>query len=267
MMKYRKDCCLSVTKNILRFAYFAFVIFLLPNCKPASSINKVETSSYKFAQTDAPKIDSSVYQTILPFKILVDAVMNDVVCKSSMQFQKNQPEGELGNLISDIVKEEAVKNYSGPDDLPITFCFLNNGGLRASLPEGEITVRNIFELLPFENEIAVITLNGETVKKLLDVFAVKGGVPVAGIKMKIKDSKATDIYIGGQPFDIKAKYKAVTNDYLANGGDNYEFLNDAIRKEITGIKMRDAVLKNLKEKNKKGIIISSTIEGRITYDK
>lgn len=250
-----------------QFMQVLILVCFLAGCKPVSSIQKVETLSYKLNSKESASVDSAVYYSILPYKNKVDAEMNDVVCKSSMAFQKNQPEGELGNLIADIIKEEAMRNYNGPDDFPITFSFFNNGGLRASLPEGNITVRNIFELLPFENEMAIVTLKGSTVKQLLDYFAAKGGVPVSGIKMKIRDGKPVDVFIAGEPFDENKTYKGVTNDYIANGGDNYEFLKEAIRKEIPGTKVRDAVLKNLREKNKKGIIISSKIEGRIAYDK
>lgn len=256
----------AMNKSLLKWLSFLFVLAVI-SCKPTSTIQKVETASYKFNQKETPPVDSAVYYSILPFKNKVDAEMNDLVCKSSMSFQKNQPEGELGNLIADIIKEEAIRNYHGPDDYPISFSFFNNGGLRASLPEGDITVRNVFELLPFENEMAIVTLKGATLKQLLDYIAVKGGVPVSGLSMKIKDSKAIEIFIAGEHFDESKTYKIVTNDYLANGGDNYEFMKDAVRKEFPGTKVRDAVLKNLREKNKKGIIISSKIEGRIAYDK
>lgn len=256
----------AMNKSLLKWLSFLFVLAVI-SCKPTSTIQKVETASYKFNQKETPPVDSSVYYSILPFKNKVDAEMNDLVCKSSMSFQKNQPEGELGNLIADIIKEEAIRNYNGPDDYPISFSFFNNGGLRASLPEGDITVRNVFELLPFENEMAIVTLKGATLKQLLDYIAVKGGVPVSGLKMKIRDGKATEIFISGEVFDESKTYKIVTNDYLANGGDNYEFMKDAVRKEFPGTKVRDAVLKNLREKNRKGIIISSKIEGRIAYDK
>ncbi|MBK7855451.1 MAG: 5'-nucleotidase C-terminal domain-containing protein [Bacteroidetes bacterium] len=256
----------AMSKSLLKWLSYLFVLVVV-SCKPTSSIQKVETTSYKFNQKETPPVDSTVYYSILPFKNKIDAEMNDVVCRSSMPFQKNQPEGDLGNLIADIIKEEAIRNYNGPDDYPISFSFFNNGGLRASLPEGDITVRNIFELLPFENEIAVLTLKGTTVKQLLDYISVKGGVPVSGLKMKIKDVKAIEVFIAGEALDENKTYKIVTNDYLANGGDNLEFMKDALRKEFPGTKVRDAVLKNLREKNKKGIIISSKIEGRIAYDK
>ena len=48
----------------------------------------------------------------------------------------------------------------------IDFCLLNNGGLRTSLPQGNITRRKIFELMPFENELVVVTISKEKMTDL-----------------------------------------------------------------------------------------------------
>ncbi len=180
--------------------------------------------------------------------------------------EKKTPEGLLGNAIADITLEYSKKQYTAKEGKQIDFCFLNNGGLRAPLPKGDITRRNIFELMPFENEVMVITLSGSTTKKLIDFIAAKGGMPVSGLSMKIKDNIANTITIAGLSFDSTKVYKVLTSDYLGNGGDNLKLMNEALNKEYLGLKLRDVIINGFVEKNKNGETLNAKIEGRITLE-
>jgi len=142
---------------------------------------------------------------------------------------------------------------------------LNNGGLRASLPHGEITRGKIFELMPFENEMIVLELDGETTLELVNFIAEKGGMPVAGLTLVIENNKPQNITINGKPFDKNKTYKVVTSDYLANGGDKLSMLNKRLNDKLTGIKIRDAIIEYFIEQNKKGVTITSSLDGRIKY--
>ena len=139
--------------------------------------------------------------------------------------------------------------------------------MRAALPKGDITIGNIYSLMPFENEMVLLTLNGATTLKLINFIAAKGGMPVSGLTMRVHESTVTEAKIQGMPFDSTKSYVVATSDYLANGGDNLSFLADAEKKVSTGLKLRDLLIQYLEEKNKRGEKLSAKIEGRIIYDK
>ena len=244
---------------------FACIIFCA--CKTTSHIDHTETASYPINKPGFTGVDSSILSFYDSYKHVVDSSMNKVIIQSDKALEKNTPEGLLGNISADIVLEEARKGYHSTDGKSVDFCFVNNGGLRAPLPQGDITIGNIFELMPFENEMAVLTLTGETTGKLLDFIAYKGGMPVSGLKLTLRDTVCVNAWINDQPFDKSRTYKVVTSDYLANGGDNLAFLSDAINKEFPGVKLRDAFIENLKDKNKAGKKLTAKIEGRIVYVK
>ena len=117
--------------------------------------------------------------------------------------------------------------------------------------------------MPFENQMIFLTMNGSDVKELLDFIANKGGMPVAGMKMKIKNAMAEDVTIGDKPFDITKSYTIVTSDYLAGGGDNMTFFGKASRKITIGKKLRDAIIEYMKDESQKGNTINVTKDGRI----
>lgn len=193
------------------------------------------------------------------------AKMDEQMGETEMAMERAQPEGLLGNFVADACMSIAEKYYYPEDYGKIDFCMLNNGGLRAPLPLGKITRKNIFEVMPFENSLAVLTLKGETLEKLFSFIAVKGGVPVSGIKMQIKDTAAINIEVQGKLFEREKIYRIVTSDYLANGGDGLFFLSDAVKREDLNLKVRDAMFEFIGNFSKDGKKINAKIEGRITY--
>lgn len=251
--------------------YFKVLIGLfciaLQACKTTSHVDHIETSNYPLNKPGFTTVDSSILSFYDAYKHIVDSSMNKVLIQSDKVLEKNSPEGLLGNVSADITLEEANKAYKPADGKPVDFCFVNNGGLRAPLPQGDITIGNIFELMPFENEMVIVTLSGETTEKLFSFIANKGGVPIAGLKLVLRDTLVVSAIINGVPFDKSKTYKVVTSDYLANGGDNLSFMSEAINKEIPHVKLRDAFINNLTERNQQGKKLTAKIEGRITYVK
>ncbi len=237
---------------------------LLASCSSVKKIDHYETQQYKFSDSINLAIDSGAYYLINPYRDSLNKVMDEVVAFSDQALEKNQPEGTLGNFVADLSLYESQKIYLKSK---IDFCFLNNGGLRASLPKGSITLKNVFELMPFENELTILTIDGSTTKKLLNFIAAKGGMPVSNLQMKIKDQQAVNVKIGRNEFDSTRTYIILTSDYLAGGGDNLEFLKSAITKENINLKLRDAIIANLKEQTRNGKNISLALDKRISYER
>jgi len=244
-----------------RYALLLFLVFIL-SCKSISTIQRVESKQYVFSDSSNSEIDSSAWKLIKPYRDTLDITMNQVIAYSNQALIKGNPEGLLGDFAADacsnIAKSTSIKLNINSQD----FTFLNNGGLRTSLPKGEITRRNIYELMPFENELVIVNLSGEQALQLLNFIADHGGSPVSGITMKIENKKAIDIKINGFSFESSKKYKILTSDYLANGGDNLTFLKNA-KKESLNLKVRDAMIYYLEELNKKGDSLNIKLDGRI----
>jgi len=241
------------------------LLFLLLSCKGGKQLVAVESSTLELSGTANAAEDSAVLKLIQPYKTVIDKEMNEVLIQSDQPLTKGEPEGALGSFIADIILSEGNKRYGARSGLAADFCMLNNGGLRIALPMGAITKGHIFELMPFENEIVVITLSGAKTKDLLDYVAARNGVPVAGLKMGIKDKVLTKAEINGQPFDPNKSYRIITSDYLAGGGDKMGFFKDA-QIETLNYKIRDAIIDYLREEGKKGKSINYTVDGRIYYE-
>jgi len=249
-----------------RFTFIVLIPFLAAACSQQAKITKVETREYAFRDTVNSEADQVLEKEIRPYREGMSGLMNEVIASSAVALTKGQPESLLGNLFSDACFEMANESYYTSTYEKADFAFFNNGGLRAELPKGSITRGNVFELMPFENELVVLSLTGSQVKKIVDYVASKDGVPVSHLQMKIKDKQPVNVLVNGAPFDSTKDYKAITSDYLANGGDQYFFLTDA-KKDYVGLKIRDAMISYFQKQAKEGKTITASLDSRISYVK
>jgi 2',3'-cyclic-nucleotide 2'-phosphodiesterase (5'-nucleotidase family) len=187
--------------------------------------------------------------------------MDQVIAVAAEDLYKTQPESSLGNLLAQIVFEAATDKLATPPD----FSIQNYGGIRVPmLAAGDITRGRVYELMPFDNYIVVMHLEGSIVLRLINHMASKGGWPVHGLTYVISDGEATEIEIGGQPFQSRRMYSVALPDYVANGGDYCDFLVGQPRQE-TGILVRDAILLYMYEASSQGRPIGSKTDGRVRY--
>jgi 2',3'-cyclic-nucleotide 2'-phosphodiesterase (5'-nucleotidase family) len=243
-----------------------FFLLLLAACSAPAKLIKQESVLINVNANDSTKEDAAVKQLIEPYKQDLDKEMSEVLIISETVFEKAQPEGALGNLVADIVLEKANELYR-PDDFKYAdFCLLNNGGLRVSLPQGEITRGKIFELMPFENEIVIVTLSGEKVAELIQYIIAIGGQPVSGLQLKNFNQPNMQALIKGVSFDKNKTYKVATSDYLSSGGDKMDFFKTPIKIETTGYKIRDAIIDYLIIEKQKGNSLKPHYGGRLTNE-
>jgi len=127
-------------------------------------------------------------------------------------------------------------------DQGVTIAIQNGGGVRASIPAGDITMGDVLTVLPFQNTVATFQLTGEGVIKALEngvsqVEDLKGRFPqIAGMRFAWNPANApggrvTQVQVrdgdGWVDIDRKATYGVVSNDYMRSGGDGYSvFANE-----------------------------------------
>lgn len=244
-------------------AHFFLLLGLgLASCSSGYKLVKASRADYAIDQAVLP--DSTVIKTYQPYKQQLDAEMNQVLGYSEMAMTKNndQPETVLGNFFSDAVMQQALKYDPSIDfSMPST-----KGGIRVGVPKGAIKLSNIFELMPFENELVAFTLKGTDVQELINFIAATNGQPVAGIRLKIVDKKPVEVFIRGKAFDREKTYRVLTSDYIAGGGDNALGFKNPLEKKALGLKVRDALINYVREQGAAGKTINAKLDGRITKD-
>jgi 2',3'-cyclic-nucleotide 2'-phosphodiesterase (5'-nucleotidase family) len=230
-------------------------------------LGDVTTHQYVLNDSLEPVIDSSLYLAAEPYRTVLAERMSQVLCRSEAVMEKGQPEGALGNFVADVCLSQGNYRLLEMKEMPADCIILNNGGLRKPLPKGEITLGDIYEVMPFENRLEVLTCDGKLTEQLCEFIAAMGGTPVAGISFVIEkpSGKPKDILIGGMPLDTLKSYRIFTADYLANGGDRFELFKRSAARFNTQLLIRDALIDYTRAKGNKGESINARTDGRIRY--
>lgn len=161
---------------------------------------------------------------IAPYKEKLDDRMNQKISHTMVELNRMGDNSNLGALLSDYLLEGAndwaVKNKMPKVDAAI----LNIGGIRNNISEGDILVRNIFEVMPFENEMVIVKMKGEDIQGIFDYYEKhQKNNPVAQLNIIVKDGKLVEGLINGERPQIGKTYYIATSDYLAMGGDSMYF--------------------------------------------
>lgn len=165
----------------------------------------------------------------------------------------------LGQWTSDVMRAKAGTQIA----------IQNGGGLRTSIPKGEITMGKMYEVMPFDNTLVKMELKGSDIKKNIENGIGNesiGWVQFSGIKVyyDIKrpfGDRILGMYMmDGTKMDMNKYYTVVTNDFMATGGDGYDFTG-AKNLLDTGVPIREALveaLRNLSENEKGEKVLSVT---------
>jgi 2',3'-cyclic-nucleotide 2'-phosphodiesterase (5'-nucleotidase family) len=199
-------------------------------------------------------IDSMQYE--------VEKEMSQVVGEAEIHLTRGQgAQSLIGNLVMDAVLEEI-----GAD-----FAFTNLGGIRADIQKGPVTYRDIFEVLPFGNEIVTVEMSGALLKEILEIRVSYNhqGLQVAGGEVVYNRNlpnfqRVTKIVIGGKEWDPNETYTVATTDFLMQGNAGLTILTEIPEEKVNYlyIIMRDAVANYFKRHK----VVSSQIDDRWKMD-
>lgn len=247
-----------------RIKYLIFI--LLVGVTACTSTLQLQSKDGKYIPVENIEEDKSIDDKIKPFRDSISKQMEVVIGKSEMEMKTGQPESLLGNFICDMLRFDIHRQTKIQADSTY-FSILNTRGLRAPLPMGDIRVKNIFEIMPFENTIVLVEIKGEYLLEMVDFLAQVGGHPVSwDIKATLNKTGKSRILINGYEVQKNNLYHIITTDYLAQGGDNMEFLTKGKIINETGVKLRDFIINYISMLNSIKYPCNSKIDGRMVYE-
>ena len=201
-----------------------------------SSVQKVSVHSEPIPviaeNFDKPNFIDSL---ILPYSDSLDAEMNVVIATLDQSMEKNRPNGLLNNWSADALLNAFALDVT---DAPL-MSLLNVGGLRNTLNEGDITIGDIFKVMPFDNEVVLVKMPLSSLGLIGDYLKKSGGEPISGAEyskgeLKLVNEATTDFYY------------ILTSDYLLNGGDKMDFFQEKIEFKYVGYLLRDVFIQQAK---------------------
>ena len=237
--------------------YLLFLLSVLSGCgRHTLRVADATTEAISVNSTADAIQDSSYLDILAPIKADMEREMNVQLGYAPEGLWVGAPECPMLNWASDALWEAAKKAYNGHVDIAI----VNMGGMRCSWPAGPITRGNVFELMPFDNRLVILTLKGEDVLSLCESFAQYGGQGVAGMRVKTVNERVAEVMIGGKALDVHSEYTVATSDYLAGGADHMEALTHYTDYWDSDLLIRDLYIETVREQD----TIRAAVDGRMT---
>lgn len=217
--------------------------------------------------------DEDMLEVLGAYRPEIEALMAHVVGETTADLDGEREnvrvrETNLGNLICDAMLWKTA-------GFGATVAIQNGGGIRASIPAGEITMGQVLEVLPYGNQITTLSITGEELLAAIEngvsqVEEEAGRFPhVGGMRYTFDPSlaaggrvtaaevwdSALEDYVS---LDPTGTYTIATNNYLAGGGDGYDYTGASDRYD-TGWLLSDALAEYLAETG----AVAPEVEGRI----
>lgn len=176
-------------------------------------------------------------------------------------------ETNLGDFIADAVLWQA-RMATAAEGTSIDGAVVNGGGLRASIPAGVVTQGGIQSVLPYRNQVCVVTMTGQTLLEIMEAATAAAPYPagafpqVSGIEMTVRTDipfakgpaygngkyykpakpgqRVTIHSVGGRAFSPDAVYTIATYEFVSRGGDAYGVLAEPGKAETKYVGYTDA---------------------------
>lgn len=209
------------------------------------------------------EVDVHVQEMVDGYLAEVEEKMSEVIGETTglSSSGKNNRDVPLGNFWTD-----AMKDMVGAD-----MAFTNGGGIRTSIDAGPLTVRDIYEVEPFGNQVMEIDMTGQAIKDVLEFSYTRDGrnqidLQVSGLHYKILTNSSgnyvdVELMLNGEPLDLDKIYNVAVPDYIGSGGSGYKFVGDVITNNA-GV-MTEAMIEYAKKLMEDNDVIDYESEGRI----
>lgn len=176
-------------------------------------------------------------------------------------------ETNMGDLVADAMLEKG-RNINA------VITLVNGGAIRSSVPAGDISIGQIYEVLPFDNYMVSADVSGTQLIAALEngvsqVEGVKGRfLQVAGLRYKWDAAAAPGKRIvsvevktleGYKPVNVDEIYRVVTTDFIVGGGDGFSDIKSAVNQINMGFPLTDVVSEYLNRYSP----VNPQVEGRI----
>jgi 5'-nucleotidase / UDP-sugar diphosphatase len=194
--------------------------------------------------------EPNIADSILAMQKRAEVGMDEVIGEAGIYLSRlgTGTQNLIGNLVC-----EAMLDYAEAD-----FAFLNLGGIRADIQAGPITYRDVFDVMPFDNQVVMMEVEGKFLKDIIEmrVSGSRHGLRVAGVEVLVNRTRPSydrisSLMIGGEPWRSDKIYKVVTTDFLLQGNAGLAMLTKIPEENITRYEqdLRDAIVEYIKKQS------------------
>lgn len=218
--------------------------------------------------TEAVPEDAAIAQVIDPIKVQMKASFGQVLTEAPQGLfrGRGQEENALGYWVADLMRQRAEALVGAP----VKFAVTNGGGIRANLRPGSVKVGDIYEVMPFENELVIAEFTGaEVVQIVKEGILRRAGEPASGIRARVTGTPEAPVFTitwaDGSPIQPDEVVRVATSDYLASSGDGTATIRKGRNLFTSGLPLRQLLLDACSELGKAGQPLKTPSLERFTF--
>lgn len=243
----------------LNYSYPIFLLCLLACITACSSGNMPKESSHepeKIPNTDTRYVIESINSENIEINSSFDSNSNKEASATLIAY-----DNKLGKDLNTIIgytegmdrkslagfaaEQLAIEGNSYLENSTVDIGFINYGGIRATLNNGDILRKEIFSIFPFENKLILLPLTGKELKTLIfENNAYRIG-PLYNVSV---NNLTNELKVKGELVEETKIYWMSTIDYLADGNSGLvQLANLSLKDQIISpeILLRNVILKRI----------------------
>jgi 5'-nucleotidase / UDP-sugar diphosphatase len=171
-------------------------------------------------------------------------------------------ESNFGNLLADLALRQAGAEIA----------LINSGSIRATIPGGPVTLKQVMRALPYNDSLVSFKLSGAELWKAMENSVSRlpeSGrfLQMAGVELRFDPtapvgSRVKSIRFRGAAIQPERQYSVVVNGFMAEGGDGYTMLAN-VRDRVD----HQTLLRDLFTKALSSGVVDVKEQGRIVEEK
>jgi len=195
--------------------------------------------------------DPAIAALVKRYAGAVAPIANRVIGRLTATAKKSDQESE--SQAADLIADSMLAATRSDAQLAL----VNSTGVRVDLPGGDVRYKDAFAMMPFGNNLVVLTLTGAQLEAVLEqqyaiplrpkatmpaVLAPSAGFTYAVDLRQPVDGRVSDLRLNGKAIEPNGRYRVVVNNYLASGGDGLTAFSAGTAVTDTGIIDLDALV-------------------------
>ena len=172
-----------------------------------------------------PLSDAQMYETIRKVMDECSVVLDTRIASSEIVLNGERNDIRTGETSMGDLVADAIRWYGGSDVAAI-----NSGTIRSSIQAGNVTLNDIYTVLPFQDDLVWIEADGRSLYEMMETSYSHLGTPnggflqISGMTVTFDPhadagSRIVSICVNGEAVGMDSLYTICTTDYLAGGGD------------------------------------------------
>lgn len=188
------------------------------------------------------------------------AEVKEVIGYSPRAMYSHNPESELSDWFVDVLMQQCSELTGRKVDVG----FVNFGGIRTNMPEGDVLLDDILSMFPFRNRLCYLELKGKDIRTILERMAAGRWEVIGGVRcVSNRSGKLLSAEIGGKPIEDEKVYGVATIDFLLKSGDNLNLARNALKVEILEPYVYDVMVPYVRDLYRQGKPVEYEMDGRV----